>query len=237
MQAQYTLVCPQCGQSFAPTKRQRAVIRHGLPNRMYCSQRCYHTARVTKVARACVVCGQAFLAYPSAIAHGYGNYCSHGCQNRSRAIPLAQRFWKLVDRSNPGGCWPWLAARDKDGYGLVTTTPGTQRVAHRVAYELTYGPFDEALKVCHHCDNPSCCRPNHLFLGTPADNNADMVRKARHPHGIKHGRAKLTEADVRTIRQRYATEHVTQIKLAEDYGVDQTIISDVVLRKSWRHVI
>jgi hypothetical protein len=98
------------------------------------------------------------------------------------------------------------------------------------------GSFDEALRVLHRCDNPPCCNPAHLFLGTDADNSDDKVSKSRHPHGVTHGRAKLTEDDVRAIRATYAAEPVSQMTLAALYGVNQTIISDVVLRRSWKHI-
>ena len=88
--------------------------------------------------------------------------------------------------------------------------------------------------VLHRCDNPPCCNPAHLFVGTVADNNEDKRRKSRHPHGVTHPLAKLTEDDVRAIRGLYP--QMTQTAIAAQYGLDQTTVSEIVLRKKWRHI-
>lgn len=85
-----------------------------------------------------------------------------------------QRFWSKVDRRGPDECWPWLAAKSATRYGVFDKTR-----AHRVAYALTHGLIPEGRIVCHRCDNPPCCNPAHLWLGTPKDNTADMVAKGR----------------------------------------------------------
>jgi hypothetical protein len=85
-------------------------------------------------------------------------------------------FWDRVDDS--GDCWLWQGYRDRDGYGKVRYANKTT-VAHRVAWMLTIGPIPDALLVLHHCDNPSCVRPDHLFLGTPRDNIHDSIAKGR----------------------------------------------------------
>ncbi|MBN2192871.1 MAG: HNH endonuclease [Polyangiaceae bacterium] len=95
---------------------------------------------------------------------------------------LKARFWSRVDRRGPEECWPWLARVKQDGYGLVDVDVDGKRtttVVNRVAWELTRGEIPEGLLVCHHCDNPRCCNPSHLFLGTNADNHWDMRRKGR----------------------------------------------------------
>ena len=90
--------------------------------------------------------------------------------------PVADRLWERVDRS--GDCWLWTGAITGVGYGHIYAD-GRLAYTHRLAYELTYGPIPEGLFVCHHCDNPPCCRPEHLFLGTAQDNQSDMAAKGR----------------------------------------------------------
>ena len=113
--------------------------------------------------------------------------------------------------------------------------PGT----HRVAFELTRGAIPDGLLVCHRCDNPPCCNPAHLFLGTKAHNNSDRHQKGRTvpsgARGERAGKAKLTDAEVQEMR-RLRAMNVPQDELAERFNVNQSMVSRVVNRKNWRHV-
>lgn len=93
--------------------------------------------------------------------------------------PFWHRFWSAVTVNKPAECWPWTDRwSDKDGYGILTVGGAHQR-AHRVAWSLTNGPIPTSLSVLHRCDNPPCCNPAHLYLGTQAENVADMMARHR----------------------------------------------------------
>ena len=132
------------------------------------------------------------------------------------------------------GCFLWTGTTTGGGYGRVRRGKRTH-YAHRVAYELFVGPIPGGMNVLHRCDTPACVNPDHLFLGTPADRVRNRDEKGRAAAGEQHFRARLTEDDVRTIRARAAAGE-TQRPLAREYGVDQATISNIVTRKSWKHV-
>jgi len=155
------------------------------------------------------------------------------------------RFWSKVDKNGPivshvdglGPCWLWAAALDKDGYGKLRVG-GRMLSAHRVSYELHNEPIPNGMCVCHCCDTRLCVNPTHLFLGTQADNNRDMTIKGRQDtaRGEASGTAKLTEADVLSIRALYATGGLTHRELAKRFGVERSNVSHIVSRKTWSHV-
>ncbi len=233
------VICRRCGTQF--------LVRPSLKDTAhYCSLACKNGPRI---ARTCPTCGAAFTIPPSHANAGHARFCSTAC--RESALPtLNERFWAKVDRA--GDCWNWTASQDRDGYGHVSVN-GTLRSAHRVAWELTYGPIPDGMAVCHRCDCTSCVRPEHLFLGTHADNMRDMQRKGRHPNprgvdhwtrrdpervprGEAHGMAKLTSDDVRQIRALYAAGGISQDRLAEQFHVHRKGISQIIRRIIWKHV-
>ena len=149
---------------------------------------------------------------------------------------IASRFWSKVLKT--GSCWLWTGAHDSGGYGNFAVTQSHCVKAHRYSWEIHFGPVPDGLAVCHHCDNPECVCPTHLFLGTWADNAADRELKGRgnQPKGICNGNAKLTNDAIIDIRFLYTTGMVTQRELASIYGVTQHLINLVVRRMAWRHV-
>lgn len=107
--------------------------------------------------------------------------------------------------------------------------------SHRLAYELSYGPIPDGLWVLHRCDNPPCCNPDHLFLGSHITNMADMRTKERSLIGSKNHRAKLTEVDALLIRRRLASGEF-QISIAKSFGVSQATVSGIKAGTRWKHV-
>ncbi len=164
--------------------------------------------------------------------------------------PLDERFWSKVTPEPNTGCWLWTASVNASGYGQVGVGGryGSTEVAHRVAWTLAKGPVPDGVCVLHRCDNRVCVNPDHLFLGTKADNTHDMLRKGREAGGERHwtrtpggrervrnGTTKLAEPQVREIRDRLA-QGDPQRAIARDFGVSQTAVSDIRRRKRWARV-
>lgn len=155
---------------------------------------------------------------------------------------LVERFWAHANRADPSACWNWSGTTNGVGYGTVYAgrREGRSRMllAHRVSFSLHHGTIPDGHVVCHGCDNPSCVNPAHLFAGTHADNTADMIRKGRmrtgRIRGEKQPRAKLTEADVRSIRAELGRASMKVI--ASRYGVSTSLIGAIATGKNWAHV-
>ena len=134
------------------------------------------------VAIHCAMCGKQKLFFPAHIKRVRTHLCSKACRiawlkTGILKVPLEERFWKYVLKSN--GCWEWQGLRTVGGYGLYWIERNQQTTAHRVSWLIAYGPIPDGIEVLHSCDNPPCIRPQHLFLGTQQDNIDDMIRKGR----------------------------------------------------------
>ncbi len=155
-----------------------------------------------------------------------------------------RRFWLAVVRDQGEECWPWTRYIRPDGYGELNWEDRSRKqLAHRIAYTLAFGPIPPGLEVCHTCDNPPCCNPRHLFLGTHAENQADMRAKGRSrgvPPGLLRGErnpsAKLSDDAVRNLRARYAEGGITQRQLAAAYGISQRAVLFILHRHHYPHV-
>jgi hypothetical protein len=148
--------------------------------------------------------------------------------------PLVERFWEKVDRRGRDECWPWKASTCGLGYGHIDNG-GRAVLSHRLAWRFANGPIPKGLLVCHHCDNPPCCNPAHLFLGTKVDNGLDMSRKGRQHRvslpGEINPRAKLTEEKVASIRR--LAGGLSHVDIAHLFGVDRSTIWGIVNREYW----
>lgn len=151
------------------------------------------------------------------------------------ALSTPETFWKRVT-DRPNGCREWTGSLHRDGYGQLMYHRKSW-LAHRLAWVLTFGPIDRDACVCHTCDNPRCCNPDHLFVGDHAANMDDMRRKGRRlavNSGADNGRAKLTDIQVASIRAAYASGSARQVDLAQAFNVSQSLISLIVRSEAWR---
>lgn len=202
------------------------------------------------VERQCAHCGQPFFTWPAELRRSprHGRFCSKSCSARSKRRPLAEVFAAKHHHGAADECWPWIGARNSQGYGIIqqwnydTHPRSAIRVAaHRLSWELHRGPIPDGLFVCHSCDNPPCVNPAHLFVGTHQDNMDDRTRKGRqglklHPERASRGEsrpgARLTYEKAEEIR-RMRAEGVTFVALAARFGVSRGTIGNVIYRKDW----
>jgi hypothetical protein len=201
--------------------------------------------------RICEVCGVPFHVPPRALKRSACRCCSRRCADAFKRQSWEKRFWERVEKTET--CWLWRGALTRGGYGTITHHGHPHR-AHRLSWILHNGPIPHGLFVCHNCpggDQKRCVNPAHLFLGTTTDNMRDAVRKgqlaygerngaAQHPdricRGSSHGRAVLTEQQVREIRVHYDRRDGTTVSLGREYGVSQVLCSMIVRGKIWTHV-
>jgi hypothetical protein len=148
-------------------------------------------------------------------------------------INTEQRLLDGVAFNREGRCWEWQRSVNNSGYGHFRHL-GRKTYAHRVAYLLFCGPIPDGLCVCHRCDNPKCCNPTHLFLGTHADNHADKVRKGRHQYGERRYNAKLSATQVASMRRLYARGAFGVRRLAQLFGVCRKTVFDIIGEDRWK---
>lgn len=143
-------------------------------------------------------------------------------------------FWSKVDKSGGAdACWIWTRNLNADGYGSAHTLSGKSIGAHRLAWIYTNGDIPQGLQVLHNCpngDNPSCCNPAHLWLGTIADNAADRERKGRRkaPRGMNHASTKYSDEVIAAVRQERELHGTTEHKLAEQFGMSPSYVHLII---------
>lgn len=200
------------------------------------------------VSRACNTCGAEyprtteFWHKDGRLAQGLSYQCK-GCKSGwPKPKPtLEERFWAKVEKTE--ACWLWTSTVVSEAfpYGQISDAykgKKRTRLAHRLSYEMHYGAIPDDLKVLHSCDNPRCVNPIHLWLGTSLDNARDCVQKQRHValRGAEHANARLTEENVRDIKQSYKKRVVTLEMLARKYDVSPSTVHYILQGKLWRHV-
>lgn len=174
--------------------------------------------------------------------HGAKGYCPKHYKRRRKhgdatVVTRAPRGSGLEDALSfagwavsEAGCWDFRGRLDPDGYGVITKERAPYR-AHRAAYESWVGPIPSGHLIRHTCDNRRCINPEHLLTGSPRDNTRDAQERKRLANGERHGMHKLTDTEVRAMRDEYARGGVSQRSLAAKYGCSQAQVNNVLLHK------
>lgn len=199
----YRRICKKCrSKSVGEYQRNNSVRR-----KAYINEYVRKTGRVKQYP--CLTCSvMCYKKYAKA-------FCSDKC-----------RFMAYVNITDV--CWFWTGSKNKRGYGQICFAGKTKDSAHRVSYKIFNGPVADDLFVCHTCDNPSCVKPGHLWLGTTQDNKKDQLAKDR-------GGKKLKEADVLEIRKLYDND-IGSNTIARLFNVSCGLISNIVKRRVWKHI-
>lgn len=198
--------------------------------------RVYRIKRGENPTKPCEQCGKTIFYRNCSTTFFRKRFCSRECDKQFKFYSKGPDYflWQRVDKNGPNGCWIYKGATDRRGYGRPATwQDGKPRryYAHRRSYEIHNGPIPAGMLVLHKCDNPPCCNPEHLFLGTDADNHRDKALKGRTHDAL------LTNDQAREIKAALATpKRGLQRELADKYGVTLQTISGINRGKSYRHV-
>lgn len=159
-----------------------------------------------------------------------------------KSKPILERLMSRVEKTDT--CWIWKGHCNLYGYGKIGIPgkgQGVTTATHRLAWELLRGPIPKGMNICHKCDNPPCCNPDHLFIGTQKDNLQDMKQKNRGSkgpgfQGANHPRAKITESDVIEIRKLREKSKIPAAEIASIYNLSVPNVCHILARRTWRHI-
>ena len=157
-------------------------------------------------------------------------------------LTIEDRFWSKVDKGSADGCWEWTGNKHKFGYGTISID-GRPRATHRVSWEIHNGNIPEGTGyhgtcICHKCDNPSCVRPEHLFLGSVQENNNDMVKKGRRSSqkGANNPRSKINSTQARVIRRHANRNLMTHKEIGSIFSISSSSVAGIKSLRRWAHV-
>lgn len=237
-------ICEYCHREYSDRPTRMSGRRH-------CSQDCraaHETMRLSSRTAKCLACGKEFFI--KQVVKGKNRFCSRACVDTQRQGTVEERFWSKVERGPD--CWNWRGTIRENGYGVFSLKTNKSRFtsAHRTAWLISGFEIPEGMCVLHRCDNRKCVRPDHLFLGTSADNNQDRARKGRSASGVNHPfnkrpetikrgslhpMAKWTEDDVLKILALLRSGE-NQSYISRTLGIPRGIVNQISRGKAWRHV-
>lgn len=184
----------------------------------------------------CQQCGRPFEVHRSHLLLGTRKHCSRKCSDaHRRSISVQERFLKRMGQPpNTDECWIWTGTQTPDGYGVLRAN-NKNTLVHRIAYELFYGDLSPGYSVCHHCDNPPCCNPRHLFCGKAADNARDMMMKGRSTRGERNAQSRLTTQQVYEIRTLLASD-TKGTCIAQQFYISPALVSAIKYKTRWAYL-
>lgn len=189
----------------------------------YCSHACKGKAESAKaqIELCCLTCKRLFMRRKSRVRGARRHYCSDTCERQAPPEDIALRFWRMVSREKPQECWPWKGPIIRKGYGIFWLPNKKHRIAHIMAWELTYGPMPQGFQGNHTCDNPPCCNPAHVYPGTHVENMEDTMYAAQHS-GRKR---QLTDEHIAAIKALIGQK--PQKDIATLFGISPATVSAI----------
>lgn len=235
-------VCQNCLIEFMARKDS---IKAGYAR--FCSKECSHESRrLIKIKRICKTCSNEFEVMPRVVKIGTGNYCSWSCRSKIcstlKRLSPEEIFWRnIIPPKHKNDCWLFKCI-NSSGYGTFQYIDNIseKRIsikAHRFSWELHNNKkIPKGFSACHHCDNPPCCNPSHIFIGTQSDNAFDMIKKgrAKTERGSQRYNAVLNEELVLKIKIMIS-ENIRLYRIAKELNIPTYLIQNIK-NGSWKHV-